>query len=64
MRDLTHVLDQRQECANALLCGLCHPEWVATEHRAAFFVGFIREEIPQGLDAVDAELLKVAHDNA
>lgn len=64
MRDLSHVLNQRQEGANALLRGLSHSEWIATEHCTAFFVGFIREEVPQGFDAIDTELLQVAHNNA
>lgn len=64
VRDLSHVLNERQEGANALLRGLRHPEWIATEHGAALLVGFIREEIPQGLDAVDTQFLKIAHDNA
>ncbi len=64
MGDLSHVLNQRQEGANALLSGLRHTEWVATEHCAALFIGFIREEIPQCLDAIDTELLQVADNNA
>jgi len=57
-------LNQRQEGANALLRGLRHPEWIATEHGAALFVRFIGEEVPQGFDAVNTEFLQVAHDNA
>lgn len=64
MRNLSHVLNQRQESANALLRGLSHSEWVATEHCTTLFVGFIREEIPEGLDAVNTEFLQVAHNNA
>jgi hypothetical protein len=64
MRGLSHVLNQRQEGANALLRGLSHSEWIATKHCAALFVGFIREEVPEGLDAVNTELLQVAHNNA
>ena len=64
MWDLTHVFNQRQECANALLRGLSHPEWITTEHCASLFVCFVREEITQGLDRVNAELLKVSNNNA
>jgi hypothetical protein len=64
MRDLSHVLNQRQESANTLLSGLRHPEWVATKHCTALFIGFIREEVPQGFDAVNTELLQVAYNNA
>jgi hypothetical protein len=28
MRDLLHVPDEREECSNALLRGLGHPEWI------------------------------------
>ena len=61
---LSHRLNERQECANALLRGLRHPEWIATEHCAALFIRFVGEEIPESLDAVDTEFLQVAHNNA
>lgn len=64
MGHLTHVFNQRHKCANALLRGLSHTEWIATEHCAALFVRFIGEEIPESLDAVNAEFLQVAHNNA
>lgn len=64
MRDLLHIGNERQERPNALLGGLRHSEWIAIKHPAALFVGFIREEVPQGLNAIDTEFLKVPHDNA
>jgi hypothetical protein len=63
MRDLTHVFNERQECANALLRGLRHPEWIATEHCAPLFISFIREEITKSLDGINTEFLEVTNDN-
>jgi hypothetical protein len=64
MRDLLQIGNERQERPNALLGGLRHSEWIAVEHSAAFFVGFIREEVPQCFDAIHTELLQVPYDNA
>lgn len=64
MRDLLQVGNERQERPNALLGGLRHSERIAIKHSAALLIGFIREEIPQGLDAINTEFLEVPHDNA
>ena len=64
MRDLTHIFNERQECAKTLLSGLGHSEWIATEHRASLFVCFIREEVTQGLDGINTEFLEVSYNNA
>jgi hypothetical protein len=57
MWGLSHVVYQRQELTNTLLCCLSHPEWIATQHCTAFFVRFIGEEISQRLDTVYTEFL-------
>lgn len=64
MRCLPHLGDQLQESANALLCRLRHSKGVAREHRTAFFVSLIGEQVPKGLDAVDPQFLKVADNDA
>jgi len=57
MWGLSHVIYERQELPNTLLCCLSHPKWIATQHCASFFVRLVREEISQRLNAIYTEFL-------